>query len=123
MDWIVDVLDDWVARIRPLFSPGKLAALFVTERASRMSPRGLNVAFRQARDDAQLPAELDLHSLRHSYVTHLVEFDYPEKFVPCRWATSMRALQPSTPACPTNTATGCCSVRSETSTPTFGTIR
>jgi site-specific recombinase XerD len=80
MDCIVDVLDNWVTCIRPLFSPGKLAALFVTERASRMSPRGLNVAFRQARDDAGLPSELDLHSLRHSYVTHLVEFDYPEKF-------------------------------------------
>jgi integrase len=81
MDWIVDALDDWVTSVRPLFSPGKLAALFVTERASRMSPRSLNVAFRQARDDAGLPSELDLHCLRHSYVTHLVEFDYPEKFV------------------------------------------
>jgi Phage integrase family len=28
-----------------------------------------------------LPGELDLHALRHSYVTHLVEFDYPERFV------------------------------------------
>jgi site-specific recombinase XerD len=30
---------------------------------------------------AGLPAELDLHCLRHSYITHLVEFDYPERFV------------------------------------------
>lgn len=22
-----------------------------------------------------------MHSLRHSYVTHLIEFDYPERFV------------------------------------------
>ena len=29
----------------------------------------------------RLPAELDLHCLRHSYITHLVEFDYPERFV------------------------------------------
>jgi integrase/recombinase XerD len=28
-----------------------------------------------------LAPELDLHCLRHSYVTHLVEFDYPERFV------------------------------------------
>jgi integrase len=28
-----------------------------------------------------LANELDLHCLRHSYVTHLVEFDYPQRFV------------------------------------------
>jgi site-specific recombinase XerD len=81
MDWIVDVLDQWITEIRPLFSPGKHPALFVTERAGRMSLRGLNVAFSQASQAAGLAPELDLHSLRHSYVTHLVEFDYPERFV------------------------------------------
>jgi site-specific recombinase XerD len=81
MDWIVDVLDHWVTEVRPAFEPGKLPALFVTERASRMSPRGLNVSFELARKDAGLPDDLDLHALRHSYVTHLVEFGYPEKFV------------------------------------------
>ena len=81
MDWIVDVLDHWVTEIRPLLSPGSLPALFVTERAGRMSLRGLDNAFEQSRADAGLPQEADLHALRHSYVTHLVEFDYPEKFV------------------------------------------
>jgi site-specific recombinase XerD len=81
MDWIVDVLDQWITEIRPLFSPGKHPALFVTERAGRMSLRGLNVAFSQASEAAGLAPELDLNSLRHSYVTHLVEFDYPERFV------------------------------------------
>ncbi|MEV7188335.1 tyrosine-type recombinase/integrase [Kitasatospora sp. NPDC093102] len=81
MDWIVEVLDHWVSEVRPAFSPGRLAALFVTERASRMSLRGLNTAFEHARKAAGLPEELDLHALRHSYVTHLVEFGYPEKFV------------------------------------------
>lgn len=80
-DWVVEVLDHWVTEVRPAFSPGKLAALFVTERSARMSLRGLNTAFEQARAAAGLPPELDLHALRHSYVTHLVEFDYPEKFV------------------------------------------
>ena len=28
-----------------------------------------------------MPGELDLHSLRHSYVTHLVEQGCPERFV------------------------------------------
>jgi site-specific recombinase XerD len=80
-DWIVDVLDHWVTEVRPAFSPGKLAALFVTERSGRMSLRGVNKAFTTARDAAGLPPELDLHCLRHSCITHLVEFDYPEKFV------------------------------------------
>jgi site-specific recombinase XerD len=81
MDWIIDVLDQWVTDIRPMFSPGSHPALFVTERAGRMSVRGINNAFSVASEAAGLPLELDLHSLRHSYVTHLVEFDYPEKFV------------------------------------------
>ena len=81
MDWIVDVLDQWVTDIRPLFSPGGHPALFVTERAGRMSVRGVNTAFTTASRVAGLPPDHDLHSLRHSYVTHLVEFDYPEKFV------------------------------------------
>ena len=76
MDWIVGVLDHWVTEIRPLLSPGSLPALFVTERSGRMSLRGLNTAFEQARADAGLPPEADLHALRHSYVTHLVEFVY-----------------------------------------------
>jgi integrase len=81
MDWIVDVLDHWLTEVRPALLPGKNPALFVTERASRLSLDRLNAAFVQARDDAGLPPELDLHSLRHSYITHLVEFDYPEKFI------------------------------------------
>ena len=43
--------------------------------------RSINEAFTTARDAAGLDLSLDLHCLRHYYVTHLVEFDYPEKFV------------------------------------------
>ncbi|MER7741313.1 tyrosine-type recombinase/integrase [Streptomyces sp. NPDC096538] len=46
-----------------------------------MSARRLDEAFETARKAAGLPEELDLHGLRHSYVTHLVEFGYPERFV------------------------------------------
>ena len=43
--------------------------------------RAIDDAFATASKAAGLPGELDLHCLRHSYITHLVEFDYPERFV------------------------------------------
>ncbi len=81
LDWVVDVLEQYVTEIRPLFSPGAHPALWVTERRGRLSRRAANEGFEFARAAAGLPVELDLHCLRHSYVTHLVEFDYPERFV------------------------------------------
>lgn len=80
-DWIVPVIEHYLSEVRPELAPGKHPAMWVTERCGRMSRRRLNRAFEIVRDLADLPAELDLHSLRHSFVTHLVEFDYPEKFV------------------------------------------
>jgi len=81
MDWLVPVLRLWIEELRPRFDPGGLQALWVTERRSRLAMRGINEAFSTARDLAGLDPELDLHCLRHSYVTHLVEFDCPERFV------------------------------------------
>jgi site-specific recombinase XerD len=81
MDWIVAVLEQWRDDVRPAFGAGAHPALWVTERASRISMRRIDEAFTTARDAAGLEPTLSLHCLRHSYVTHLVEFDYPEKFV------------------------------------------
>lgn len=81
MDWIVGVLDHYVTDVRPRFDVGNHPALWVTERCGRLSKRSANDAFDTCRQVAGLPAELDLHSLRHSMITHLVEFDYPERFV------------------------------------------
>lgn len=81
MDWVVPVLEHYLSEVRPRLVDEPHPALWITERGRRMSARRLNTAFVQARTMAGLAAELDLHCLRHSYVTHLVEFDYPEKFV------------------------------------------
>jgi site-specific recombinase XerD len=81
MDWIVEILTEWCEEIRPLFLPGAHPALWVTERRSRISLRSVNDTFRDARREAGLPTELDVHALRHSYVTHLLEFGYPALFV------------------------------------------
>ena len=81
MDWIVGVLDHYLTGVRPRFETGSHPALWVSERCGLLSRRSANEAFENAREAAGLPPELDLHSLRHSMITHLVEFDYPERFV------------------------------------------
>ncbi|MFJ9371022.1 tyrosine-type recombinase/integrase [Nocardia sp. NPDC101769] len=81
MDWIVDIVDHYLEEVRPCFGAGAHPALWTTERCGRMTVRGVNEAFSGARDAAGLAPELDLHCLRHSYITHLIEFGYPEKFV------------------------------------------
>ncbi|EUA33877.1 phage integrase family protein [Mycobacterium xenopi 3993] len=81
MSWIVEVLDHYLAEVRPQFPADTGQALWLTERGTRIGTRMLNVAFTTVRDEAGIDPTLDLHSLRHSYVTHLVEFDYPERFI------------------------------------------
>jgi integrase/recombinase XerD len=80
MDWVVPALRQWIEEIRPLFTPGAHPALWVTERRGRLSRRAINEAFEDARDAAGLDPALDLHCLRHSYISHLIEFGYPERF-------------------------------------------
>ena len=79
-DWVVPVLEHYVTEVRPRLASARHPAMWVTERGGRISRRCLNRTFGLVRDLAGLPPELDLHSLRR-FVTHLVEFDYPEKFV------------------------------------------
>lgn len=81
MDWVVDVLQDWLTEMRPQFGPGRHPALWVTERVGRLSPRSINEAFVAARRAADLDEDIDLHCLRHSYITHMTEFGYPARFV------------------------------------------
>jgi integrase len=57
MDWVVGVLEQWVAEIRPQFSPGRHPALWVTEQAGRLSARSINEAFVAARVSAGLDEE------------------------------------------------------------------
>ncbi|WP_344867548.1 tyrosine-type recombinase/integrase [Amycolatopsis ultiminotia] len=65
LDWIVDLLGESVEDVRPLLTPQRHPALWITERCGRVSVRHLNNAFAAAREEAELPGELDLHSLRH----------------------------------------------------------
>jgi site-specific recombinase XerD len=80
--WSVRVVGEWVAGYRDLFATAaRSGSLWPTERAARLSIGALGDRFAQYRDAIGLPAELGLHCLRHSYVTHLIEAGYDPLFV------------------------------------------
>jgi len=80
-DWAIDGLRQWVTEARPLLRPGERGELWLTERKQRVAVKTIGKRFAFLSHAAGLPAELTLHCLRHSYVTHLIEFGYPERFV------------------------------------------
>jgi integrase/recombinase XerC len=74
MPWAVEALAQYIQEVRPL--QGQAArgpALWLTERGERISPRRIDERFAVWRAAADLPVELSVHCLRHSYISHLVE--------------------------------------------------
>jgi integrase/recombinase XerC len=80
-DWAIAGLRQWVEQARPIINAGDHPALWLTERLTRVTVKHLDKRFAALRAGAGLDPELTLHCLRHSYVTHLIEFGYPERFV------------------------------------------
>ena len=80
-DWSVEVLEQYVEQVRPLYGRDDHPALWVTERGGRIESVHVSKRFAELRDALGLAGELTVHSLRHSYVTHLIEDGFDELFV------------------------------------------
>ncbi|MEU9338898.1 tyrosine-type recombinase/integrase [Streptomyces sp. NPDC048290] len=80
-DWTPDVLDEWFTEVRPLFGTDNNPAAWPSERGLRIGCQRLNSCFIAHRKALGLDDGLDFHSVRRSYVTHLIEDGWDPCFV------------------------------------------
>lgn len=79
--WAVEVLGQWFDEVRPVFGTDGNAAAWPSERAPRVGLEVINHRLASYRDALGLGPGLDFHSLRRSYVTHLIEDGWDPRFV------------------------------------------
>lgn len=79
--WTVEVAEEWFGEIRPLMAEGGNPAAWPSERGQRIGLEVLNHRLAGYRDALGLDRRLDFHSLRRSYVTHLIEDGWDPRFV------------------------------------------
>jgi integrase/recombinase XerC len=80
--WVNECLADWIGEVRPLLLKDPRArTLWPTERGGKISDTRIDQHFATVHRELGLPSELTFHSLRRSYVTHLIEDGFDARFV------------------------------------------
>lgn len=79
--WTTQVLQQWFEQVRPLFTVQDHPAVWPSERRARVGVEVINHRLAAYRDALGLDPRLDVHSLRRSYVTHLIEDGWDPRFV------------------------------------------
>jgi site-specific recombinase XerD len=80
-DWSAEVLQEWIEEFRPLLATADSPACWPSERGKRIGLSSINTRLAVYRDELGLDPALDFHSLRRSYVTHLIEDGFDARFV------------------------------------------
>ena len=80
-DWTPDILDEWFTEVRPLSGDDGNPAAWPSERGPRVGCQRLDSRFLAYRQALGLDDGLDFHSIRRSYVTHLIEGGWDPRFV------------------------------------------
>lgn len=79
--WTPDILEEWFTEVRPLFGADGNPAAWPSERGPRVGCQRLDSRFIAYRQALGLDDGLDFHSIRRSYVTHLIEGGWDPRFV------------------------------------------
>lgn len=79
--WTADILEQWFTEVRPHIGVSDGASAWPSERAARVCNRHLDWRFASYRDELGLDDQLEFHSFRRSYVTHLIEDGFDARFV------------------------------------------
>lgn len=82
--WSTEIIDQWVSEVRPLMAAEGNPALWPSECGTRVGLQRLNSRFVAYRREIGLDEGVDFHSLRRSYVTHLIEGGMDAFFVQCQ---------------------------------------
>lgn len=79
--WTAEILEQWFSEVRPLFGADGNPAAWPSERGQRVGGQQVNKQLAGYRDALGLDPALGFHSLRRSYVTHLIEDGWDPRFV------------------------------------------